>query len=277
MFKPCQEKKGYKKKLSKGVNERCQLECRDPAQQPVEPRTIVEGRTTYMSRNNHEGSTFVAETSGDSPLAARLLKIALQNQPEDWKPRPKSREGLEGQSQRTLTVHGEPMLQPSSTNSPPHTSPTQQSSYPSSIQQPPNVSPTQYPAYASSASQPAYISPREIDAQHPHHYPNPTGPANPQQGRQHPQASDSHYLTRIDPVQPPSPWKVYRYEHDGQIEYFKKSPGGELHISTPSESQEAKVMAYAATQLSAKQECPRDQVSSSSYTKRCWWGWLTWE
>ena len=198
------------------------------------------GRITYTSINHQEHSAFQAESSEDSPLAARLLKISLQNQPEYQKPRLKSRERLEGRSQRLLTEHAQPVPQPIGITSPPDTSSLQ------------------YTPHASSA-------PRDGYAQQPHHHSSINDPAVSQQSQQHPQSSELQHRSRVvsSPAPPPPPPEVYRFERDGQVEYYKRAPSGELRISAPTESQEARVMEYAAAQLSSKQEYPRSQVSGT--------------
>ena len=259
-------KKAFKTKPLEGIIERRPYQNPNHPPQPVEPRAPDEGRVSYISTNNHDGSTFQADCSENSPLAGRLLKLALQNQPEYKKPKSKpiSRERLEGQRQQLLTAHGEPAPQPLGIASPSYTPPTQQPDYPSSTQYPSYAPPASYPAYTSSApsQQGAYTPYTGIDPQHPHQYTNPIGPSIPQQNQRYLPASGAPYqLSRVDPAPPPSPLEIYRYEHDGQIEYAKRAPGGELRISAPTESHEARAMDYAAAQLCVGQEGRRDQVS----------------
>ena len=193
-------------------------------QQPVLPIASEQGRATYWSDNKEEQSTFYAEAPANSQHAARLMKLAMQNQPEYAKAEKIYQKHLEEEGHQRLTVHGEPAHQLGDMNGP-----------------------------SRSLSK---LNCEEVNSQgHPplsgHLY---TSDSITQQDRQIPSQLSSH-------AQIPST-EVYRYERDGQITYHKKTTGGELMVSAPQSSQEAQSMENAAAKLRTFQQYPTIQVIS---------------
>ena len=252
-------------RLSQGMTRQNRKTLEATFEIPVDPSTSGEGHTAYLSKNNQEGLTFQAISSENSPLAARLMKIALQNQPEHRKESSKRRGRLEGHSQRLLTVQGEPVPQSMSVTSPSYLHPNQKSPAVSSPHPPRRTLSPQQPPYNSLSYSQTYDPLRDGNGQQPLYHSTVQDTAFPQQGRQYSQVTDSSYLTRVNSPPPPPPPEYYRYEHDGQIEYYKKAPGGELRISAPLESQEARVLDHAAAELTVRPQYPGGQVSSLDF------------
>ena len=178
--------------------------------QSIPSNSFAPGRTAYISTNTAEQKAFYADAPSGSQHAARLQKLALQQQPEYRPPEPNAAKMLERKVQRSITAQGEPLGHSEGITSP--ASPVQ-----SSRQRTDAV--CGRPKCAAPSAAPPH--------QHTHRSP---------------------YIQTT-----PKPAKVYRYERDGTIGYHKKAAGGELLISAPVGSQEAKSMDETAARLLAAQ------------------------
>lgn len=169
------------------------------------------GRTVYISTNTKERRSFYANAPAGSKHAARLQKLALQQQPEYRTPGPNAANMLERKVQRSVTAQGEP--------------PTDEDDEDDDDDDDLNII---SPAGLAQARRQVSVAPA-------------TTSTNPRTQR------SPYGQTR------PEPTIVDRYERGGTIAYHKKAAGGELLISAPVGSQEAKSMDDAAARLLAAQ------------------------
>ena len=204
-------------------------------QQSIPPPSGAEpGRTSYWSANTEDRSTFFADAPANSQHAARLMKIAMQNQPKYGKAekirqkRLEEKGGQQQQQQRRLAYQGEPVQQ-------------QQQQQRGDITMAPSRS---------------LATMSQEDETTSEGYPPLS---------QYPYDDDE--MVRIE-HQTPLP-EVYRYERDGKVTYRQIAAGGELKISAPLGSQEAQEMEYAATRLCKPQRYHHDSYVSSATAYLC--------
>ncbi|KAL9610731.1 MAG: hypothetical protein Q9167_004594 [Letrouitia subvulpina] len=181
-----------------------------PPSQSVPNNLLTPGRTAYISTNTVEKKSFYANAPAGSQHAARLQKLALQQQPEYKPPEPNAAALLEGKVQRSITAQGEP----------------RDYSNGSSISPPPPPPPGSAPPVGRQNRDPAC---RCQDCAHQH------------------TARSPYRRSRTTPT------TVDRYERDGTIAYHKKAADGELLISAPVGSQEARSMDDTAARILAEQ------------------------
>lgn len=172
------------------------------------------GRTTYISTNTAEHRAFYAQAPAGSRHAARLQKLALEQQPEYRAPKPHATVTLERKAQRSITAQGEPLVSNDGITSP--------------------ASRQRHDTTGPGCADNAAASPPATSASSPHHIHRSPGEPLQSQSR-------------------PPPLYVDRYERDGLIAYHKKAAGGELLISAPVGSQEARQMDDAAARVQAAQ------------------------
>ena len=215
-------------------------------QQPIPPPSGSEpGRTSYWSANNEDRSTFFADAPANSQHATRLMKIAMQNQPRYGKAEKTHQKRLDGkgqqqQQQRQLgNITKSPSRSLATTTTTTTISPDEDDEDDESNSQ----------AYPPLSSYPYTHSPSSSSSQI---------------------IQPSHHHHHHSPPQLP---EVYRYEIDGKVTYRQIATGGELKISAPLGSQEAREMEYAASKLCKPQQRQRQRgcqcegggyVSSSS-------------
>ena len=203
-----------------------------PQSQSIPSSSFAPGRTAYISTNTAEQKAFYTDAPTGSQHAARLQKLALQQQPEYRPPEPDAAKMPERNVQRSITAaQGEPLGCNdgdgiASPNAPAQTGRRRRNdamvlTCPECAAQsarPPTHRHTQAPPYSSSSSGSS---------------PNPS----------------------------PKPTRVHRYERDGTISYHKKAAGAELLISAPAGSQKAKGMDDAvAGSLAAQAAYPTGYV-----------------
>ena len=184
------------------------------------------GQTTYLSTNNQDRSTFVAEAPAGSKHAARLSKIAMENQlgyaqaEETVK-----KKRVKGKSRQRLTLQENPEQQQPQKSKGPSSSLTSRG---------------QSGGYMDDGRQGCCCSC------------NDNSPV--QQHRRNQQVASP------EPHIPLAP--VYRYESNGHVTYHKKGPTGELMISAPQGSREAQSMDYAASPYRATEPYLSSKVTS---------------
>ena len=183
------------------------------------------GRTTYLSTNNRDRSTFVADAPAGSKHAARLSKIAMENQAgyaQAGETVPKKRS--KGKSRQRLTLQGNPAQQQPQKSKGPSSSLTSRG---------------QSGGYMDDGRQGCCCS-----------FCNNNSPGQHRHNQQ---------VASPEPHSPIAP--VYRYESNGHVTYHKKAPTGELMISAPQGSREAQSMDYAASRYRATKPCLSSQVT----------------
>ncbi|KAK0509346.1 hypothetical protein JMJ35_007740 [Cladonia borealis] len=197
-------------------------------QPPTPPSDSGPGRTSYFSANKQDNSTFIADAPANSQHAARLMKIAMLNQPQYGKSEKLYQKRLEGkgQQQRRLTSQGEPVQGDitKSSRSRLATTMSHENGINNSQGYPP---PSGYPPSTSG-------------------YPPTTGYPPPST---YPPPSSSLIPQQSTPYAPPSLPSVYRYEDNGKVTYHQVAPSGDLKISAPVDSLEAQEMEHAAAKL----------------------------
>ena len=193
-------------------------------QQPVPDNSPEEGRTTYWSANREEQKTFIADAPVGSQHAARLRKIALQNQPEYGRFETESQQRLEPRGQSRLKIEAEPAQRARNSNGWPSLRSRKGTKYPDAHGRP------QRDPYSN------------------------LGDRTTERERKIRRDSPPRVATL--------PTRVDRYEENGQVAYHKQGLGSKLVITAPKGSLEARSMDYAAAQyLAAQRRHPTGQVS----------------
>lgn len=200
-----------------------------PQRQNDEQPPHTGGRTTYLSTNNQDRSTFVADAPAGSMHAVRLAKIAIENQrgyaqAEETVQKKRFKE----KSRQRLTLEEKPAQQQPRKSKGPSSSLTSRG--PSG-------------GYMDDGCQGCCSSScndHSTVQQHP---------------RKQQVASPKPHI----PLAP-----VYRYESDGHVTYHSKAPTGELMISAPQGSQEAQTMDYAASSCRATKPYPSRKIDAGT-------------
>ena len=201
-----------------------------PQRQNDEPSLPTGGRTTYLSTNNQDRSTFLADAPAGSKHAARLSKIALENQAgyarTDAATVPKKR--VKGKSRQRLTLYENPVQQQQRQPQGPPSS----SLITSRGQSGGGYTDDERQCYCSSCTDNNNNN-NTSPVHHHHHHQN------------------NHHLTSPAAAAPSSTAAstntIHRYQSPSHVTYHRKSPAGELMISAPHGSREAESMDNAAS------------------------------